>query len=74
MRYLIQLLIPALILIGVVYLVTRTRRTGSDTEGATGDGEKGTFIVILVIGALAAVAIVFALFGQGVGQGVGEGG
>ena len=74
MRYLIQLLIPALILIGVIFLVTRTRRGGSDAEGAAGDGEKGTFIIILVIGALAAVAIVFALFGQGVGQGFLEGG
>ena len=71
MRYLIQLLIPALILIGVVYLVTRTRPTSSDTEGAAGDSDKATFIVILLIGALAAVAIVFALF---FGQGIGEGG
>ena len=68
MRYLIQLLIPALILIGVVYLVTRGRRTHSEAEQeAPGDGEKSTFIVILLIGALAAVAIVFALFGEGVG-------
>ena len=71
MRYLVQLLIPALILIGVIYLVMRTRqgRADSGEAGTTqgqgdGDGEKGTFILILIIGALVAVGVVFALFGD----------
>jgi uncharacterized iron-regulated membrane protein len=61
MRSLIQLVIPALIVIGVVYWMTR-RRSGP-AKGAP-DNDKGTFIAILVIGGLVAVAIFFTLFGD----------
>ena len=66
MRYLIQFLIPALVLIGVIYVVLRSRNRRSDNEqtNGAGDGEKATFIVILVIGALVAIGIVYALFGE----------
>lgn len=65
MRYLLQLLIPALILIGLVYAVMRNRgsRTHGDEPVRERDGDKGTFILILVIGALVAVGVVFALQG-----------
>ena len=57
MRYLIQFAIPALILIGVIYAVTRQRRqSGSNSEGGA-----GMFLTILVIGAVVAVATLFVL-------------
>ena len=57
MRYLIQFAIPALIFLGVVYAVTQRKRQPSaeDSDGA------GMFIVILVIGAVIAVATLFVL-------------
>ncbi len=57
MRYLVQFVIPALIFLGVVYAVTRSRRqpqTGQDDGAAV-------FITILVIGAVVAVAVLFVL-------------
>ena len=66
MRYLIQLLIPALIFIGVVYLVMRARRSRSvdqqtNAEDDDGDGDKGMLILIIVAGAMVVVGVVFAL-------------
>ncbi len=55
MRYLVQFLIPALIFLGVVYIVTKKKRTQSGDNGTT-----STFLVILVIGAVVAVAVLFA--------------
>ena len=55
MRYLVQFLIPALIFLGVVYIVTKKKRA------QTGDDDpNNTFLVILVIGAVVAVAVLFA--------------
>ena len=56
MRYLIQFVVPALILIAVIAMVSRSRRQGDD------DG-RGIFLVLLVIGAVAAAAILFAIQG-----------
>lgn len=56
MRYLIQFLIPALIFLGVVYIVTKRRR---QTQGED-DDSNSTFLVILVVGAVVAVALLFA--------------
>ena len=64
MRYLIQLLIPALIFIGVVYLVMRARRSRSvdqQTNAEDDDGDKGMLILIIVAGAMVVVGVVFAL-------------
>ncbi|MFP6837515.1 MAG: hypothetical protein VB948_15575 [Pseudomonadales bacterium] len=64
MRYLIQLLIPALIFVVVVYLAIRARRVQSrKAQGAAGDDnvDNGMFILILVIGGLVAVGALFAL-------------
>ena len=62
MRYLVQFLVPALIVVVVVYLLARTKR-GQD-EAANGDGDTsdtGTFILILVVGATVAVLSFFVL-------------
>lgn len=56
MRYLVQFLIPALIFLGVVYVVTKKKRAQSED-----DDTRNTFLVILVIGAVVAVAILFAI-------------
>ena len=59
MRYLIQFLIPAIILLAVVYLLGRNRRgRGEDDDRSR---ETMTFILILVVGAAVAVASFFAL-------------
>ena len=57
MRYLIQLAVPALKLLGVVYAVTRRRSAPSSEQ----DDTTATFLTILVIGAVVAVALVFIL-------------
>ncbi|HEY5680097.1 MAG TPA: hypothetical protein VIS55_08545 [Pseudomonadales bacterium] len=60
MRYLVQLIIPVLIIVTVMFVVARNRRR-RDEAGEQSDSEKGMFIFILVIGALVTVAIVVAL-------------
>ena len=57
MRYLVQFVIPALIFLSVVYAVTRQRR---QPQTGTDDGS-AIFLMILVIGAVVAVAILFVL-------------
>ena len=57
MRYLIQFAIPALIFLGVGYAVSRRRKAPTDEH----DDTTATFLTILVIGAVVAVAIVFIL-------------
>lgn len=57
MRYLIQFAIPALIFIGVVIAVTRTRRQPHHES----DDGAAMFLTILVIGAVVAVATLFVL-------------
>ena len=57
MRYFVQFAIPALIFLGVVYAVTR-RRAQPHPENESG---AGMFLTILVIGAVAAVAVLFVL-------------
>jgi hypothetical protein len=58
MRYLMQFLVPALILVTVVYLLGRTRRAGDQEPGQS---DTGTFILILVVGAAVAVLSFFVL-------------
>jgi ABC-type xylose transport system permease subunit len=60
MRYLVQLIIPVLIIVTVMFVVARNRRR-RDEAGEQSDSEKGTFIFILVIGALVTVAVVVAM-------------
>ena len=59
MRYLIQFLVPALILVAVVYLLGRNRRGGDGEDGTSAD--TGTFALILVVGATVAILSFFAL-------------
>lgn len=62
MRYLVQFLVPALIVVVVVYLLARTKR-GQDEAGEGGSSDTGTFILILVVGATVAVLSFFVLEG-----------
>ena len=55
MRYFVQFLVPALILLGVLHVLTKKRRAQAE-----GDGTRTTFLLILVIGAAVAVATLFA--------------
>lgn len=58
MRYLIQFVIPAAIFLGVVYAVSRRRR--HQAHGGN-DDTASTFLAILVVGAVVAVASLFVL-------------
>ncbi|MEM8766880.1 MAG: hypothetical protein AAGE43_05520 [Pseudomonadota bacterium] len=62
MRYLVQFLVPALIVVVVVYLLARTKR-GQDEAGEGEASDTGTFILILVVGAIVAVLSFFILEG-----------
>ena len=57
MRFLIQFVVPALILLAVVAIVSRSRKQGDDDDG------RSMFLALLVIGAVTAVAILFAIQG-----------
>ena len=57
MRYLIQFGVPALILLGLIYAVSRRRRAPSGEH----DDTTAVFLTILVIGAVVAVAVLFVL-------------
>ena len=57
MRYFVQFAIPVLIFIAVLFTVSRRRRHVPHEE----DEGSSMFLVILVIGAVAAVATLFAL-------------
>jgi Na+/proline symporter len=62
MRYLAQFLVPALIILVVVYLLARTKRGQDESTENTGAGsDTGTFVLILVIGATVAVGSFFVL-------------
>jgi Mn2+/Fe2+ NRAMP family transporter len=64
MRYLVQFLVPALIVVVVVYLLARTKRGQDEAGDATeGGSDTGTFILILVIGATVAGLSFFLLQG-----------
>ena len=49
MRYLVQFVIPALIFVGVLYALSRSRRGGSETGSGSGDSDTGAFVVILIV-------------------------
>ena len=57
MRYLVQLVIPLLIFLAVLVFATRRHRRSRE---ATGTGDFGMFITILIIGAVAAIGIAWA--------------
>ena len=57
MRYLIQFVVPAMILLGVIWAFSRRKQTAN----AEHDDTPAIFLTILVIGAVIAVAILFVL-------------
>lgn len=60
MRYLVQFIIPVLLVLAVVYLVLRRQRaSGSDEPHERSD--TGWFVVILVVGAVVALGIAWAI-------------
>ena len=64
MRYFIQLIIPALIFVGVVYLLTTRHRGQSraeDSADESGGSDTGAFLIILALGAAVAIGTAFAL-------------
>lgn len=64
MRYTIQFLVPALIVVVVVYLLARTKRGQDEASEDSGErSDTGTFILILVIGATVAVLSFFLMQG-----------
>jgi hypothetical protein len=62
MRYVIQLLIPALIFVGVVYLLSRQRRRDRvETADPAAGSDTAAFIAILALGAVVALGVAYAL-------------
>lgn len=63
MRYLVQLLLPALILIGVIYAVARSRKKRPPNAGSQGEELLSTpsFLLVLVVGAAFTVALLFGV-------------
>jgi hypothetical protein len=64
MRYLVQFIVPALIFVGVVYLLGRRRReAGSrrDAEAPAGGSDVMAVLAILTLGAAVAIATALAL-------------
>jgi hypothetical protein len=61
MRYLTQLLVPALIVVTVVYLLANTKRGQDETRNSNGGSDNGTFVLILVVGAIVAVLSFFLM-------------
>ena len=66
MRYVIEFLIPAMIVIVVALVLFRNRpdaahATAAPTKDDTGTLSTGTFILILIIGAAFTVALIYAL-------------
>ena len=67
MRYVIEFLVPAMIVIVVALVLLRNRpstpshATTSQTKEDTGTLSTGTFVVILIIGATFTVALIYAL-------------
>jgi len=67
MRYVIEFLIPAMIVIVVAVVLFRNRTntpapaSASQAKDDTGTLSTGTFLVILIIGAAFTVALVYAL-------------
>lgn len=59
MRHLVQFLIPALIFAGVLFLLTRGRRSNNVERDR--DSDTGAFIIILVVSATVAISTAFML-------------
>jgi multisubunit Na+/H+ antiporter MnhB subunit len=69
-RYVVQFLVPALVVIVVMIVLLRNRGNPSSTASAAAPADAGglstgTFVVILVIGAIFTVALIYALYGSG---------
>lgn len=61
MRYLAQLLVPALIVVAVVYLLAHTKRGQDENRDGSDGSDNGTFVLILVVGAVVAVLSFFLM-------------
>ena len=65
MRYLVQFVVPALIVLVTIVLLARNRNAGTPEEGSpSSNGDANTtltFVVILVVGATVAVVAFIAI-------------
>ena len=61
MRYIVQFVVPALILLALAYVFVRTRRSAAKTDDATHSMSDGGVVLVVLIGAVLAVALVVAL-------------
>ncbi len=61
MRYIVQFVIPALILLALVYVFVRARRSAPKTDDATESMSDGGVVLVVLIGAVLAVVLVVAL-------------
>lgn len=64
MRYLVQFIVPALIFVGIVYLLGRRRRaqTAAGQAPESGHGsDTAAFLAILALGAAVAIGTAYAI-------------
>ena len=61
MRYIIQFLIPALIVLGLAYAFVRARRSAPKTADSGAPLSDPGIVLVVLIGAVLAVALVVAL-------------
>ena len=61
MRYIVQFLIPALIVLGLAYAFVRARRSVPKTDDGSAPLSDGGIVLVVLIGAVLAVALVMAL-------------
>ena len=62
MRYIVQFLIPALILIALAYAFVRARRSAPKAGDSTDALSDGAVVLVVLIGAVLAVVLIVALY------------
>lgn len=61
MRYIVQFLIPALILLALAYVFVRSRRSAPRSGDSADSLSEGGIVLVVLIGAVLAVVLVVAL-------------
>ena len=63
MRYVVQFVIPILIVLAVVYLATRKARVSNSSDDPASD--RGTFLTILALGTTTAIVVGYFVYSYG---------